>query len=157
MLQERLSSRGETWHMKDNWDLTGSVAAGPNIDLTPLIDMMFMLLLFFILSTTFLKPAIEVDLPGAEQEATEQEDNKVIVVTIGDDGLIFAGKQNVTADLHAWMAGIPRDTTLDFQVDRTAPFQSFVRVVDEAKRLGHEKFTITTVPLVAGSDVMSGK
>ncbi len=73
-------------------------------------------------------------------------------MTIGDDGLIFAGEQNVTADLHAWMAGVPLDTTLDFQVDRTAPFQAFIRVVDEAKRLGHEKFTITTEPLTESAD-----
>ena len=138
--------------MKDSWDFADYVTTGPNIDLTPLIDMMFMLLLFFILSTTFLKPAIEVELPRAGQGAMAQTDGKVIVVTIDNDGHIFVGERNVTAGLYEWMADVPQDTALDFQVDRAAPFQAFVRVVAEAKRLGHEKFTITMDSLTRNNE-----
>ncbi len=130
--------------MKDGWGVARSFEDGPNIDLTPLIDMVFMLLLFFILSTTFLKPALEVDLPQSGGEMAGQTEDKVIVVTIGKDGEIYAGDENVTKRLHIWMASVEPETSLDFQVDRTAPFESFVRVVEEAKKLGHDKFTIIT-------------
>ena len=130
--------------MKDGWGFGDSFGEGPNIDLTPLIDMVFMLLLFFILSTTFLKPALEVDLPRSSASIAEQTDSKVIVVTISDDGKIFANRQNITTDLNTWMATVEPQTMLDFQVDRAAPFSAFVQVIDEAKKMGHEKFTITT-------------
>lgn len=132
--------------MKSGWDTSSVFEGGPTIDLTPLIDMVFMLLLFFILSTTFLKPAIEVDLPDGGEGVAEQSDSEVIIISIDIEGHIFADDQNITTKLASWMATVAPDTVLDFQVDRAAPFSAFVKVVDEAKKQGLEKFNIVTAP-----------
>ena len=64
-------------------------AKKPNlsIDLAQLIDVVFQLLVFFMLTSTFASPAIKMILPKAK--AVESVDVERIVVSINEDGLIF--------------------------------------------------------------------
>ena len=57
----------------------------PQIDLTPLIDCLFMLIIFFVLTMSFSKPVLEIMLPES-RSAIEQKADKQIIVFVSQDG-----------------------------------------------------------------------
>ncbi|MGE4292640.1 MAG: ExbD/TolR family protein [Desulfovibrio sp.] len=120
-------------------------AFSDNVDLTPLIDVIFLLLLFFILATTFLKPVVDVTLPSAESGVTASKE-KQMVVTIDRQGRVFYEQALVERrDLPALLGKHP-ELPLNFMIDGQAPFQSFMDVLDQARIQGRENFVITTDP-----------
>ncbi|SNS07397.1 biopolymer transport protein ExbD [Humidesulfovibrio mexicanus] len=116
-----------------------------SIDLTPLIDVVFMLLLFFILATTFMKPAIAVSLPKAAT-AQSQTRERQLVITIDSQGRVLHGDQVVEPTGYSALLDMEPGVPINFMVHRDAPFQSFMGVVDEARRKGRTNFIITTEP-----------
>ncbi|MBB5021533.1 ExbD/TolR family protein [Desulfurispira natronophila] len=115
------------------------------IDLTPLIDAVFLLLIFFIMATTFLRPALEVSLPDSESAATlEQQD--WLVITIAKDGNIYHGDDVIPRPEVAALLQHHPDKPLNFYVDKHAPFESFAHVVDQAQAEGRVDFVVTTLP-----------
>lgn len=64
-------------------------------DLTPMIDVVFQLILFFLVSTTFaVLPAINVNLPSSETASAESVDN--LTITVGSSGKIYFNDEAVT-------------------------------------------------------------
>ncbi len=73
----------------------------PDITLTPLIDVVFLLLIFFMVSTTFSRHAqIEIELPEASTEVEEQEEPEVVEIAIDVKGRYYVnGRQLVNSQL----------------------------------------------------------
>lgn len=114
------------------------------IDITPLIDCVFMLLVFFIMTTTFSRPVLDIVLPKSETAARLSERPKEIVVSVAADGRIFHNQKEITKEeLPALFASMP-DALLDLHVDEKAPFHAFVAVVDLAKEREGGRFVIST-------------
>jgi biopolymer transport protein ExbD len=77
------------------------------IDLTPMLDVVFIMLIFFIVVASFLKEAgIEVNRPDSNEPPPEMEDNAAIVVTITGDDQIWM--ENRRIDIRAVRANIAR-------------------------------------------------
>lgn len=70
--------------------------APADVELTPLIDVVFQLLVFFLLTSAFINPGITVQLPDAETGATSDDPN--LSISIDDQGRIFVGRDEVTMD-----------------------------------------------------------
>ena len=105
-----------------------------NIDLTPLIDVIFILLIFFIMTTTFSKPVIDVLLPASKTAEKAGSETKEIVITVSNKGDIYYGENIISAnELEKILKDNP-DKILNMFIDKTAPFQSFVHIVDIAKK-----------------------
>lgn len=70
------------------------------LNLTPLIDVVFLLLIFFMVTTTFLDPEreIEVELPVAESSGTPQPTPDEIVVNVTEDGRLIVAGETLTRD-----------------------------------------------------------
>ncbi|MCK5161393.1 MAG: biopolymer transporter ExbD, partial [Candidatus Aureabacteria bacterium] len=67
------------------------------LDITPLIDVIFLLLLFFMLSSSFiLQPGIKVNLPESKVSEAQSEDN--IIVTITSERKILLNDENITEE-----------------------------------------------------------
>ena len=83
----------------------------PIVDVTPMIDIVFQLVLFFMVSTTFVtSPGIQVDLPRSSAQ-TVLSDDKDIQVWVTTDGAVYVDEQPVTvAELRA---------RYPYEVDRT--------------------------------------
>ncbi len=115
-----------------------------SVDLTPLIDVVFMLLIFFIMTTTFSKPVMEIILPKAEQADTPEEKSKEILVSITQHGSLFYKDKRI--ELEQLVAELRRDSTaiLNVYVDKAAPFEAFVEVVNMAKVEREGRFVIST-------------
>ena len=110
------------------------------VDLTPLIDCVFQLLIFFMVTTVFIHArGLDVDLPGASQ-ATEQQEKKDINIVIERDGRIEIGGEEVVAgtlrDRIREAMEESRNDNVIIQADREVEEARVVEVVDAAKAVG---------------------
>ena len=126
--------------MQDEFDFDQDAG----IDLTPLIDVIFMLLIFFILTTTFSKPVLDIVLPAsetAEQQATRLPE---LMIAISAEGKLFHGETELTRDALSGLLDSRKEELLNLFVDEKAPFEAFVAVVDIAKAKRGGRFVIST-------------
>jgi biopolymer transport protein ExbD len=118
--------------------------APPEINLTSLIDVVFLLLIFFMVSTTFEKLGrIQVELPQAQPNAEQSRQDERITVTVDTEGQLFVNDQElVNTDVETVkralvsLAGERRELPLVISADGRAPHQSVVTVMDAASQLG---------------------
>lgn len=124
----------------------------PEINLTPLIDVVFLMLIFFMVSTTFERESIiKIDLPRASAEETPLDRGEV-EVTVNAKGEYFINRVRVlnrnASTLKAAiikLAGTNTDRTFIIRADAKAPHQSVVTVLDVAGQLGFSRISIPTV------------
>ena len=112
-----------------NSDFFGNFDEEPQIDLTPLIDCLFMLIIFFVLTMSFSKPVLEVMLPQAAHGEVSRERNDLLL-SVKKDGSLWLGSESTTLEgLSAALDAAP-ERTLNIYMDREAPFAKFVEVMD---------------------------
>jgi biopolymer transport protein ExbD len=111
---------------------------GLRMELSPLIDCIFQLLIFFMLSSTFLTPSIKLTLPTAEAGSVSSSDK--IMVTLSNDDTIYINKQQVTFEtLGPEIRKLLQDSdekTITIRGDSDINFSAFVRALDIAKQNG---------------------
>ena len=124
-----------------------------SINLTPLIDIVFLLLIFFMVSTTFQRETeLEIALPEASAKAKAAEGVSAVVLEIDSDGVYRLGIRadgewseviSVSADkLSETLDGIStkhETTTLIIKADAKTRHQAVVRALDAAQRAGLKK------------------
>ncbi|MCW8935728.1 MAG: biopolymer transporter ExbD [Gammaproteobacteria bacterium] len=123
-----------------------------DLNLTPLIDVVFLLLIFFMVSTTFEKTSkLKVDLPEASNKATQQ-DNKKIVIGIDVKGRYYVNeRQLVNTQLKTLklallkIAGDDKDIPIVLRADAKTPHQSVVTAMDAASQVGLTRLSISTL------------
>jgi len=115
------------------------------INLTPLIDMVFILLIFFAVNSTFVKlPGVEVDQPSAKITAVQKSANILIAVT--DAGDIWIDKKKV--DIRRVRGVVERmflenpDASVVILSDQDARTGLVVEVIDQARLAGAAKVAI---------------
>ena len=124
------------------------------LNLTPLIDVVFLLLIFFMVSTTFQRESeINLTLPEASEEYTEAEPDSVNV-EIDVQGRIFINEQQLVNSQLLTIREALRDATRDLKdppviikADANATHQMVVKVMDAARQLGLIKITFATQKL----------
>jgi len=128
------------------------VKEDPTIDLTSLIDVVFLLLIFFMVSTTFERPAsMKVDLPEASEVQAESEQTERLELVIDAEGRMFLNdRQLVDGRPQTLMAalnqatGEKRDLPLILRADRETPHHFVVTAMDVAAQLGFRNLSIAT-------------
>lgn len=116
----------------------------PQIDLTPLIDCLFMLIIFFVLTMSFSRPVLEIVLPEAVQGEARHERNE-IVLSVKRDGTYWLDEEReVTLDMLEAELDRHPDKLLNIYMDKKADFGSFVAVLDLAKVKRNGRFVIST-------------
>ncbi|MBV8247460.1 MAG: biopolymer transporter ExbD [Comamonas sp.] len=123
----------------------------PEINLIPFIDVLLVVLIFLMLSTTYSKfTELQLTLPVADAE--QQRDRpKEIIVAVAADGRYAVNKQAldersvsaVTVAL-AGAAAAGKDSIVIISADATAPHQSVVTVMEAARRAGLSQITFAT-------------
>lgn len=120
------------------------------LDMTPLIDVVLMLVIFFMLTTTFvLSPGIEVDLPRGHTSQEPRERDAIITMT--REGAIYF--QNAQVSLETLRAVLQRahhrqpELRVVIKADTLVPHGRVVAVMDIAKYLGIERLAVATAPL----------
>ncbi|MDR0620390.1 MAG: biopolymer transporter ExbD [Deltaproteobacteria bacterium] len=114
-----------------------------SLDMTSLIDVVFLLLAFFILAATFAVPAMDVRLSEAKNTEGAKPDEKSLTISVDSEGKIYHGRVAIDeAGLKEIIAAHPAQFPIYFNVDRDAPFGAFLAVLDEAKGQKRERFMI---------------
>lgn len=115
-----------------------------NIDLTPLIDVIFMLLIFFIMTTTFSKPVIDIVLPASETSGAADKKNTELIIAVDEKGKMFYGEAEIDGEALTMLLREKPEELLNLHMDEKAPFESFVAIVDIAKKERGGQFVIST-------------
>jgi len=123
-----------------------------DVNLTPLIDVVFLLLIFFMVSTTFDRHAkLKVELPEASAK-TEQQLEDPIILSIDAKGNYFIDdRQVVNTQLETLKIALQKtmadktDVPLVLRADANTPHQSVVRAMDAASQLGLTRLSIATI------------
>lgn len=123
----------------------------PEINLTPLIDVVFLLLIFFMVSTTFdHQSRIQIELPEATTDATEPEDESLEIL-IDAQGRYFIGEQQVVnTELKTLKGAISkflgkRETIpVIIRADAKTPHQAVIRALDATSQLGLTRISLAT-------------
>lgn len=122
-----------------------------SVNLTPLIDVVFLLLIFFMVSTTFTKESrLSLELPEASGEPAPQEAVPLEVVVDAQGQYTVNGAAVVNPNLKGLMAAITQvsggDTSLSVVItaDAKASHQSVITAMDAAGQLGFTALSLTT-------------
>jgi len=130
--------------------------ATPSIDMTPMIDMVFQLLIFFMLTSIFAsQPVLDLALPKAEHAKADDQKEEVHLF-IDREGALFVDqapvlKEALRAVLKEKLEGGSKKTLL-LSADQSAPFRFFVHVLDVTQGLGLRDLAIVTEPPAASAD-----
>ena len=125
------------------------------INVTPMVDVMLVLLIIFMVTAPLLVAGVPVDLPDSKAGALDQE-VKPVQVSIDRDGLIFVDNQPVAADaLGARLAAIRASSRekggprLFLRADRSLDYGRVMQVMGEIDRAGLRRVALVSV---AGSE-----
>lgn len=124
------------------------VKQDPRVELTPMVDVVFLLLIFFMISTTFIETqGLTIKLPKASLAQVDEQPDELLVY-LSRDGDIFVQNQQVSleqlqAQLQAFGARA-KQTLFLLHADRDARHGQVVRLMDLAKQSGFAKLAIAT-------------
>lgn len=125
----------------------------PEINLVPLIDVILVLIIFFVVTATFdARSVLKLELPRATGEPSGDA-SKALIVLVNAEGRYFVGDREVLRDdleslkaTIAEVAGSDRDRSVMLRADARTPYQAVVTVYDALGQLGFRKIMSATAP-----------
>jgi biopolymer transport protein TolR len=123
-----------------------------DINVTPLVDVMLVLLIIFMVSAPMMTTGIEIDLPKTRAPVMEKEQEKLLL-TITKDQKVMLGEAVVPAEnLEAALTTndrLQREKELYLQADETVPYGFVAKIMALVRRGGIEKIGLVTDPLAS--------
>jgi len=133
--------------MKNKKSLSATEAAG-DINISPLIDMVFILLIFFIVTTVFVKePGVEVIKPPAVN-AKQLEKNVILIAVTDQNNVFYAGTDFGIGGIRSQVRRVlaaNADYPVVIQADQGAEAGVVVRVIDECKLAHANRIYLSTL------------
>lgn len=120
------------------------------INVTPLIDVMLVLLVIFMVTAPLLTTGVHVDLPKVKSAPMQADDTKLLVIITSDEH-VYLGKDEITGDVDEKLANNARlkeDKELYVQADESVKYGVVLRVMAAARQAGVEKLGMITDPLI---------
>ena len=126
---------------------------GEEVNLTPLVDCVFLLLIFFMVTTVFIHAkGLIVDLPGMAEAEEQQTKKKDINIVVNADGTVEIAGETVDRTL---IGSIIQKLMVEYQNeniiiqgDRETPHNDIVYVMDEAKRVHVVDIAFATIEII---------
>lgn len=132
-------------------NLRRSRSEEPDVNLTPLIDVVFILLLFFMVSTTFQRESeINIELPEASAEPVEEREEMLELVIDAEGHYFIDEQQVVNTELETLKQAIQKflgersEIPVVIRADRMTPYESVVRAMDATAQLGLVQMSLAT-------------
>lgn len=122
-----------------------------SVNLTPLIDVVFLLLIFFMVSTTFTKEThLSLDLPEATGEEQKIKVKQIEIIIDVSGQYVINGQSLVSSKLETIIAALKQvsegniETPLVISADANTPHQAVITAMDAAGQLGFSKLSLST-------------
>lgn len=119
-----------------------------DINLTPLVDIVFILLIFFLITSTFVQsPGIDVNLPKASSSADTTEAQSVVITVTENGQLVYAGEEMDLGSLQDTLEKIFKETPdrqIVIQADEQTDHGAVVEAMDAARGAGFRRLGIAT-------------
>ena len=129
--------------------ISQAVAEEEEINITPMLDVVFILLIFFIVTANFIKePGLEVNRP--DSETAEPTENAAILIAVGNAGEIYMDgrridKRQVKANVVRLLAENPKGSVV-IQADEKATADTIMAVMDGAREAGVYNISLASEP-----------
>lgn len=128
----------------------GKTGLVSEINVTPFVDVMLVLLIIFMVATPMMTEGLEVDLPQTKQVETLPTDVEHIILTVRRDGRIYLEEYAIenVADLEGYLVKLVKDKnkTLFMQADKEVPYGVVVEVMGQIKAAGIDNLGIIAMP-----------
>jgi biopolymer transport protein ExbD len=127
-------------------DSSSDDGAETGIDMSAMIDCVFILLIFFIVTTTFVEETgIEVDKPQAAS-SVRLEKTSILIALTANGAVVYGGREIGMSGVQPLVRRMlqKEDVPVIVQADAAAPSGLLVRVIDEAKLAGAVKVSVAT-------------
>ena len=127
---------------------------GIRIDMTPMVDVAFLLLIFFMVTTVFRTPqALEINLPPDENVKIEIAESKVLTVRVLPDDRTYwkRGTDPWARTSVSSLSGVfknykgNKDLVVVIKIDREAPFNNMVQIIDQLDLASLTRFSLGTL------------
>jgi biopolymer transport protein ExbD len=128
---------------------TGNADVLSEINITPLVDVMLVLMVVFILTAPLMNNAVRINLPQTAASAAPDA-VKAVTVSVDQAGKIFIDKREVTLEslepeLRALLKANP-ELALSLQADETVPYKPVAKAMAAISRSGVSKLSVLTAP-----------
>lgn len=132
-----------TFHRRDR------LSAISEINIMPLLDLAFALLIIFMITAPLLEQSIDLNLPFEDQKAqSSTEKKRFLTISINDEGLYFWDNREVDeaklAELLEDMAAQPDRPVISIRGDRQIPYQKVITVIDLVKQNNLTEISLDT-------------
>lgn len=111
-----------------------------SIEMTPLVDVVFLLLIFFLLTTSYINPSMDLALPKAETSQVDDHMNPYTIAITQDGSFTINQEPSVLQDI----GKIPLGSDILLLEDKAGPYGVFVEILDTLRKYGHTKISIVT-------------
>jgi biopolymer transport protein TolR len=129
---------------------SGGGAMLTEINVTPLVDVMLVLLIIFMVTAPMLQTGVDVDLPEAKAQTMPDDEGKLIL-TVTKDKRVFLGKLQIAwEDVESTLknnAKLKADRELYLHADKQLYYGDVVKVMAAVKQAGVDKLGMVTDPL----------
>ena len=125
-----------------------------DINVTPLVDVMLVLLVVFMVTAPLLTAGLKVELPNVEAHDTAVKDTKLVVTVTKEERILF-GEDDVTATIESVLVENPRvqkEKELYIRADKNARYGAVARVVAAARAAGVEGLNLLVEPEMEGGN-----
>ena len=119
-----------------------------DINVTPLVDVMLVLLVIFMVTAPLLTASLRVELPNVEVHDTTTKDTKLVVSVTKDEKILF-GEDDVTGNIEQVLLGnerVQKEKELYIRADKNAHYGVVARVVAAARAAGVEGLNLLVEP-----------
>lgn len=122
-----------------------------DINVTPFIDVMLVLLIVFMVTAPLLSAGIPVDLPKTEAASVSEKDDKPLEVAVNKSGTIYIGETKVTrAELLTKLSSITGDDKerrVFIKADQGLPYGKVMEILGSINKAGYKKVALITEPV----------
>ncbi len=129
---------------------SGSSGAMSEINVTPMVDVMLVLLIIFMVTAPFIQQGVDVDLPQVKAPQLDVKEDRIIM-TLTKDRKIYIGKAEIARDvLRDKLVGnvkLKRDKEIYLHADRALPYGFVVDIMAVIKDAGVESLGMVTDPI----------
>ena len=130
----------------------GGRAPLAEINVTPLVDVMLVLLIIFMVSAPMMSTGVDVDLPAAQAPRIELNEEKLLL-TVSKDQKVYLGRDEIAFDkLEVTLLSndrMKREKELYVQADETVPYGFVVKILAIVRKAGIQKLGLVTDPLAS--------